>query len=188
VTSVDPGILQAALAKALTDSVSGEVQSAVLKEAMWAYLFTPRRLNAYDNKETTPLSAAFEKALDAVTRKAVEEVLSEPAHTLLRHVSAAPLRVPPLHVDVGAVQTGLVGQSSECPRCGAVGRVVATCAEFHSQPGDPNFEGFQETIKRIHARAARGAHTHLRCVHADCGLVTIGLGKDAFSRVMGAGL
>lgn len=107
---------------------------------------------------------------------------------LPRHLSTAPLRTTPHHVPISAVQTGLVGQQSECPRCGAMGRVAATCAEFHSQPGDPNFEGFQETIKRIHKRAARGAHTHLRCVHADCGLVTIGLGKDAFNRVMGTGL
>lgn len=76
--NVDPNILQAALAKALTDSVTGEVQSAVLKDAMWSYLFTPRKLNAYDNKETTPLSSAFEKSLDQVARTVCTEVLSEP--------------------------------------------------------------------------------------------------------------
>ena len=74
---VDPQLLQAALAKALTESVTPEVSKKLLEEAMLAYLFTSRR-EPYSNKEATPLSDAFQKALDAATKTIAAEVLALP--------------------------------------------------------------------------------------------------------------
>src|ERR1700675_4934182 len=76
-THVDKDVLQAALARALADSVTPEVQGRVLKEAILAYLFTPQR-EAYSGKEQTPLSKAFQKALDAVTLQCARELFAQP--------------------------------------------------------------------------------------------------------------
>jgi hypothetical protein len=75
--NVDQGVLQTALAKALVDSVTPEMQSQALREAMVGYLYAPQK-EPYSGKETTPLSRAFEKSLDAAARQACEEVLSQP--------------------------------------------------------------------------------------------------------------
>ena len=76
--NVDPNVLTVALAKALTDSVTGEVQRDVLQKAMHAYLFTPFKPNSYSNEMTTPLAESFKKAIDAVTGEVVREVLRQP--------------------------------------------------------------------------------------------------------------
>jgi mannitol-1-phosphate/altronate dehydrogenase len=75
---VDPQLLQVALARAITDSMSKEDQHVVLAQAMNAYLFTKTR-EGYSSKETDPLSQAFQKALDGATWQLVRDFLNEPA-------------------------------------------------------------------------------------------------------------
>jgi hypothetical protein len=74
---VDPKLLEVALARAITDSVSPEDQQKILAQAMHAYLFTKTR-ESYSGKETDPLSEAFKKALDNATHELVKQFLSEP--------------------------------------------------------------------------------------------------------------
>jgi hypothetical protein len=74
---VDQGVLQAALARALADSVTPEVQRQVLEQGLMHYLFAPRK-ELYTGKETTPLSEAFQKALDAVGLQLAKEVVALP--------------------------------------------------------------------------------------------------------------
>lgn len=99
---------------------------------------------------------------------------------LPRRLAPAPIQAEALHAPVEQVQLGLRGQGSECPRCGAKGRVSASCAEFLSQPFP---ESLKATAKRVHDKVARGPHSHLKCAHDDCGLVTIGVGRDTQRRL-----
>jgi hypothetical protein len=69
--------LHAALVDALLKGMTSEVREKVLADAMRAYLFEPKK-DVYGGKTTTPLSEAFQKALDSAARQASIAFLEEP--------------------------------------------------------------------------------------------------------------
>jgi hypothetical protein len=75
--SLEKDALQAAMARAIVDSVTPEVQREVFQKAILEHLFTVRR-DGYSGKETTTLSEVFAKALDRAVFAITEKVLNEP--------------------------------------------------------------------------------------------------------------
>lgn len=75
---IDKEVLEVALARAITESMTKGEQDKVLAQAMHGYLFTKIRSSPYDSKEVDPLSEAFRKALDTATYQLVKDFLDEP--------------------------------------------------------------------------------------------------------------
>lgn len=72
---VDKDVLQAALARAITDSVTPEVQKEVFKQAIEQHLFRTR-----DGSKGV-LSESFERALNEATANLAREIVSQPENT-----------------------------------------------------------------------------------------------------------
>ena len=70
---VEGDVLQAALARAILDSVPSEMQKEVFRKALEAYLFHKDRVG-----ETSPVQHAFKMALDRATQDLAMEVVNEP--------------------------------------------------------------------------------------------------------------
>jgi hypothetical protein len=69
----DKDILQAALAKAITEAVSPEVRKEVFQKAMTNYLF-----RAAGDTPRSVITDAFQRALDDATREMARAVVAEP--------------------------------------------------------------------------------------------------------------
>jgi len=75
---VDQNVLQIALAEALTKSVPPEMQKEIFSRAMYEYLFAPKR-----GTDKSPVSEAFQRALDEATREIAKQVINEPENLKL---------------------------------------------------------------------------------------------------------
>jgi hypothetical protein len=78
--------LQAALARAITDSVTPEMQKEIFAKAMGQFLF-----NADTRRgETPPITAAFQTALRLATQELANKIVNEPEnHARIRRVIEA---------------------------------------------------------------------------------------------------
>ena len=70
---VDKDVLQAALARAITDSVTPEVQREVFQKAMTNFLF-----RADSRGESAPITEAFKRALQQATETLAKEIVMSP--------------------------------------------------------------------------------------------------------------
>jgi hypothetical protein len=72
---VDKDVLQAALARAITESVTPEVQQKVFQSAMEQFLF---RVDTRGSGGSSVISEAFKRALEEATRDMARKIVNEP--------------------------------------------------------------------------------------------------------------
>lgn len=74
---MDKDVLQAALARAITDSVTPEVQKEVFRNALTGFLF-----RADTRGDSSPISEAFKRALQDATIAVARDVVAQPENRM----------------------------------------------------------------------------------------------------------
>jgi len=69
---VDQNVLQVALAKAISEAVPADMQKEIFTKALYEHLFKPNR------NGDSPVSEAFQRALNDATKELAQEVVRDP--------------------------------------------------------------------------------------------------------------
>jgi len=96
---IDREVLQIALARAITEAVTPQMQKEIFAKAMHEHLF---KSTSFDK---SPISQAFQRALDEATRDIAREVVREPEnlkqiHAVMRKSVESAIESPAFMEDI----------------------------------------------------------------------------------------